>query len=763
MYPVTWDPETRGIVLLDHTDADEVDGEIRPVFYEELDLLGLAEHWTYPHSLEPLLWAVGRRYYYCGEFVAEAKGGGFFEKPQVLLQRDELNLIPVDVPAMLGRNAALLEGLAFRAVEFIRAEYERRHRQVDIVAVAFSGGKDSFATLDLVQRALSPDEFVVVFSDTSMELETTYRAIDQAKVQWPQLCFYTARSHMLAVDSWHAFGPPSRFQRWCCSVHKSVPSLLLLRKLANNGAADTLVFEGVRRRESTSRSQYPAVCAGGKHISQINARPILEWSAAEVVLYGMGRCLPRNDAYRYGLARVGCTVCPYNSDWGEAISWMHSPEDVTPLLKILAEQYGDARSEASMAEFITTGGWKSRAGGRSLPDASPKVLEHYDGHEVRFLVIRPSENWLEWAKCLGHLAWGGDDRGAIISDGKEYRYSVVKRDSALELIVCDIQKSDPFLYHLRAVINKSAYCVHCRACEAECPTGALSTDHHVQIDQAACIHCFSCLTRIEKGCLVAKSLQFAQTGGSTVKGLDRYCTFGLDSSWLGQYFGDPDSWWQAGKIGPKQYVGMKAWLRDAEVVEGARLSTLGDRLRALGVDHLLTWAVIWANLAENSALIRWYVREIPFGRSYAKAELVARMDGELSERTRQNAATSLIRLFRATPLGVAFGLGRPQNDDSVGSTLLKVGTDQVPPLAVLYSLYRYAAEMDRFALTLSELLSTKCLGPRALFGMSADSLRQTLRGLSTTYGDWIKVEMVRDLDNVYLESAYSAAEVLSLA
>ena len=54
MYKITWDKETGGVLL--HTRI--VDGTLgvspRPVFFEELDLLGLDKlGWKYPHCEEP--------------------------------------------------------------------------------------------------------------------------------------------------------------------------------------------------------------------------------------------------------------------------------------------------------------------------------------------------------------------------------------------------------------------------------------------------------------------------------------------------------------------------------------------------------------------------------------------------------------------------------------------------------------------------------------------------------------------------------------
>ncbi|MGB9856508.1 MAG: phosphoadenosine phosphosulfate reductase family protein, partial [Caldisericum exile] len=210
-------------------------GEIRPVFFEELDLLGFDKYWEYPKTEEPLLWALGgRKYFYHGELVAEAVGGGLFTKPELKIYRDKINLKPVNIEKMLEKNETIFDGLIQKSLEFIFKTFEKFKNKVDIIAVAFSGGKDSLVALDLVQRVLNPSDFVVVFSDTGMEISDTYKAVEKAKEIWPNVSFYIAKSEKDVLTTWKEFGPPSRIHRWCCTVHKTTPTLLLVdfRKLS---------------------------------------------------------------------------------------------------------------------------------------------------------------------------------------------------------------------------------------------------------------------------------------------------------------------------------------------------------------------------------------------------------------------------------------------------------------------------------------------------------------------------------------------------
>ena len=91
MYKIVWDIESGGIRLQNKKTEDCLSVSPRPVFYEELDLLGLnklpnGKSWKYPHSKNPLLWACNKQYFYRGKLVFEAKGANIYDKPNILLQ-----------------------------------------------------------------------------------------------------------------------------------------------------------------------------------------------------------------------------------------------------------------------------------------------------------------------------------------------------------------------------------------------------------------------------------------------------------------------------------------------------------------------------------------------------------------------------------------------------------------------------------------------------------------------------------------------------
>ena len=234
MYQYIWDTETGGLLLT--TEQSKFSKEPRPVYYKELDILGFDKYWKYPKDdSAPIMWAEANNYIYRGRTIAKTKGGALYSCPKIVVldDSDEEELQLVDVKRMVEKNGELLEGFAQETIQKIYNTYREYKEKIDVFYVAFSGGKDSIVALDLVQRALPHNEFIVLFGDTGMEFSDTYKTVDLVRdyCKGAEIEFHVAKSEYNPLDTWKKFGPPSTVTRWCCSVHKTAPQILKLREL----------------------------------------------------------------------------------------------------------------------------------------------------------------------------------------------------------------------------------------------------------------------------------------------------------------------------------------------------------------------------------------------------------------------------------------------------------------------------------------------------------------------------------------------------
>lgn len=780
MYGYKWLDGENGIFQLDV--SIPVQKEIRPVFKEELDFFEMYKYWDYPDTTAPLLWAEGiRKYILNGEVIAEAKGGSFYNKPIIEIKNKTLKkLKPIDLHKLLSVNTSVMQGLIQRSIEFISNTYEKYVNQGYNFVAAYSGGKDSIVILDLVQRALAPDSFIAVFGDTGMELKTTYDAVTKAKAHYTNLNFQVAKSEYSAEETWAEFGPPGRRLRWCCAVHKSIPTLMLLKKLSSCPQVKAVVFDGVRAEESEQRSTYDELSEGKKHINQINCSPIFKWNTAEVWLYILGRNILFNDAYRIGLFRVGCAVCPLSSSWWDGIANIAYKDDLAPFLKIV-EDYATATKPASeVRKYIIGGGWKARFGGRGLKNGGNRVYEIIENDTIKFYLTENRQNWIDVARILGPIVEREDNTCSQVIDGVVHDFVV--SGNGLSITYSNFSKMNKFaVSHLRGIANKVAYCIGCNACAVECPTGAFEIDEnkHIMIHADKCIHCCKCITEIAKGCKVARSLSTTQ-GGNTMdlRGINRYQHFGFRDSWLEHFFDLGNDCWSSKELGNRQYDALKVYLKEGELIEVAsstnrngQITPLGHSLQSLGSYNPLTWAIIWVNLTYNSTLFKWYALTIPKDDINSKAELIYLMGDFYSESTRSNAATSLVDTLNNSPIGNVLGLGIsvPTNG---GVKYLKKGWSSPDAIAILYAMFRYAEKLDgHYNMTLKELRQIRTnrpenfigMDPVTIFALDDDEFKGMLRQLANEYPDYIKIAFVADLDNITLNKEKTSLDVVNLA
>ena len=819
MHKVVWDKDTGGVLLQTLVTRETLGVSPRPVFFEELDLLGLDKQgWQYPRCQEPLMWACNKQYFYRGELVFEAKGANIYDAATVVMAEgvEPMTLKPVNMELMLEKNREAMFLLESEAIEFIRDTYETYTRasraveanvidyealaarqqkktkqkmavvkedcdsfdimpadeaqlkgkkvlhttKVDIFLASFSGGKDSQVVLDLCTRALPPDAFQVIYSDTGYELPSSLELYEQVKEHYgklyPDLKFSTARNHESVLNYWDKIGTPSDKHRWCCSVMKTAPLYRTLKIPGTNRQAKVLAFEGVRAEESTKRSNYERIGRGVKHSFVINARPIISWTTSDIFLYIFMHYLPINQAYRNGKPRVGCILCPFSSPWDDMIANKCYRDELYPFLSKI-ETNAKKRRIPNLEYYIKERKWGLRASGNDIKtDSSIKFKQI--GHDLH-ATIKNAKNRIDvWIKTVGEVSiTTGDNKqfGELQYGDNVYKFCInyEERESVTSFTL--FNADDIFLVkHIKRVLQKATFCIHCEVCEIECPTGALSVYPEVSINENLCIHCHKCLDFHSNGCIVADSLSTSMESKSFNGGISKYGTFGIHESWIDEFFADPDAFWESNALGNKQVDSFKAWLKDAEIIDNKNVITpLGQLLSEKYIDsHDAIWEIIWINLCYNSLLANWFIQAIGVGKSFDSRILsemsLDEFSGNFSENTIKYAIQGFMQLFNYSPIGELLHQGEPL----VNKALIRKEHTDITDIGLIYSLYKYGSVNKIRMFRMSDLYSNDTkTGPYKEFGLSNQLLEKSLRSLNSNTERLIVAELNMGLDHITLQ------------
>ena len=800
----------------------------RPVWFEELDLLGLDKlGYKYPRSEAPLMWAVNKQYWYRGEMMFEAKGANIYDEPTIVFKpgKETAVLEPVDVDEMLRRNADQMFLIESESIEFIRDTYvayagvnrahgsvpanqdidfealaakmEKRTKQkmavvkedcdsfeimpldtattegkrvvlstkIDRFIASFSGGKDSQVVLDLVTRAIPPTAFEVIYSDTGYELPPSLELYEEVKKHYgekfPALRFSTTRNHESVLNYWDKIGTPSDTHRWCCSVMKTAPLYRSL-KVEGNKQARVLTFDGVRAEESTRRSGYNRIGKGVKHATVINVSPILNWNTVEIFLYLMRNKLPVNIAYRYGITRVGCLICPFSSEWNDMIINRLFPAAMSPFLKKVENSVSNLKIPDPDI-YIKNGNWKRRAGGRGMkPDSSLSIESTHP--DLIFQITNNHKKLHTWFPTIG-IFKGTQNYGSIKFRGSIYNYNINFKKKDTKIAFHGASISPVFSGLLKRALYKATFCINCEACEVECPTGALSILPDIKVDTTKCIHCNKCLTFHELGCIVAHSLKITNSNLTKMK-LIGYNNFGLREEWFDSFAMNHEDFFKSNDHGlnaKEQLPSFVKWLVHAEILDDTknkRLTNLGKFLLEIYNDNpSLVWEIIWINLTYTSPIIRWFSKTIPYQKEFTDLDLREMVKFEYpdtSDTTIKNIVYAMTRTFKETPIGEEIGQYVPKAKQSF---IRKLSSD-VSKEAIAYSLYRYSEYIETKEFRVSTIYSDSNKGPNLEFGIERNNLLKILRSL---HSDGILIaELNMGLDHITLRSDLSSLKVLEL-
>ncbi|MFQ5977531.1 MAG: phosphoadenosine phosphosulfate reductase family protein [Candidatus Heimdallarchaeota archaeon] len=414
---------------------------------------------------------------------------------------------------VLAANMNIIQPAEEEATEFIRRVLTNHAEKPALVA--YSGGKDSLATLLLVQTVMR-ENTMAFFVDTGLEFPETQENVQQIEEKL-EIRFLRREAH--AEQFWDqfsgGFGPPSRDSRWCCKSHKLSPVNELIEEEFAKGV---LTWEGNRKYESMARAQKKRVSRNPWTPKQLSAAPVHNWTALHVYLYIMKhqKMDLLNPLYFQGLARVGCWLCPATSlgdfqlirqihpelygqleehletwraqyDLPEAYltlglwRWKDFPKQVHHLLNELGIEFSSTKTSDGPLSFKTTEALSPCAlGGYSIHVRSSRPLNLKNITRF-FRTLGPDVSYNQQVGILSVNSQDGKGRIAIFADG-----TIVIRT--------DVQKKAiTLLKALKKAVIRGEGCQECRTCLHHCPETAIQITNNgsLQITDD-CTSCGQC-------------------------------------------------------------------------------------------------------------------------------------------------------------------------------------------------------------------------------------------------------------------------------
>lgn len=773
MYQYVWDNETGGILLT--TEQSKFSKEPRPVYFQELDILGFNAYWNYPKTDDaPLLWAEANNYIYKGRLVAKTKGGSLYTKPELILLEDpEPNnelLQCVDIEKMCQKNKELMEALEQDTIKRIYNTYREYKDKIDIFYVAFSGGKDSIVALDLVQRALPHNDFKVIFSDTGMEFPDTYKTcqIYQEACNTLGVDFYIAKSEYSPLDTWKKFGPPCSVTRWCCSVHKTAPQILLLRQIIQKNNFKGMAFVGVRADESLTRSKYDYISYGEKHKGQFSCNVILNWNSAEIYLYIYLQKLFLNMAYKKGNRRAGCLICPRAAERNDFMNHFCYINEAEPFIDIIRTTYSDTfTSQEQLENFISNGGWKARKNGRDLNIVLNYKEQRTITNEIILSITNPKTQWKEWIKTIGTLITNSSPY-TIKYKNQFIQFAVEETNNEITVTISpEMVKNYPeFVKLIKNVFRKSACCINCKECQANCPYGNLEFNNNQVLIKDSCFQCGLC-HGIEKGCLIYKSLE-APKGTNMIRknmSLNSYSHHAPKEDWINQFFDYKNEFDSKHTLGSQMYNFFKRFLRDSKLLDSTGFSSLAKQIEKIGFNTEKAWGIIFTNLCYTPQ-VNWFTTQLNFDQEYSKQLLSSMLIDSGAKESWTNDIISSFNRLSELQLG-KIGFGHSIKEKNKFIRIIRTSWASPIPEVILYSLYKFAEACDHYyqfslEILLNDTIERAGVSPTRIFGLNRETMVQILNGLSINYPEFISVSFTFDLDNITLRENKTSTDVLSL-
>lgn len=249
------------------------------------------------------------------------------------------------------------------------------------------------------------------------------------------------------------------------------------------------------------------------------------------------------------------------------------------------------------------------------------------------------------------------------------------------------------------------------------------------------------------------------------KAIDCYADHAPKLEWIQSFFDLKDNFFEQHTLGSVMISMFKRFLRDAELLEDNKMTSMAKKLDEIGMDREEFWALMLVNLA-YSAEIGWYIDNIPFDTEIKKDYLIELLQQSGAKERGAKSVSGAYKRILALPFGSSLGLGEVISSGKTFSIVRGHWSAPIPEV-ILYSLYKFAEACgDYYQFSLSTLMDDSIerngVSPTRIFGIDRDTMIRLLNGLSSKYPDFISVSFTLDLETITLNQDKTSADVLDL-
>ena len=413
-------------------------------------------------------------------------------------------------------NKEHLDYITQEAIEFVQEESAKY--DIKNTMVSFSGGKDSTVVSDIVCKALPDKKIIHIFSDTTLEIDSTYEYVERLKKN-PQIELHIARNNdNNFFEMAKKIGPPTMAGRWCCYMFKTGA---LNRKMNEIFNGRVLTFYGVRRSESATRANYNRVEEKTESVKIANQRssaPILYWTDLDVWLYILANKIDFNIAYRYGYNRVGCWCCPNATISSELMERIYNHKKYYKWTDYLRE-FGEQCGKDDLDDYVKNGRWKMRNGGLGVKASSSVKIKASDctaeeNGKIYELLKDINKEFYNLFLPFGYLQEGRKEINEMLILHPTSMIPIISLQplNKRKIKIVTINAKNPRSLHSRLAYQIVKYnaCNQCLKCESLCRFGAITCKpDKYEIDNNKCRRCQACVNPkyLSGGCLMCRYLR----------------------------------------------------------------------------------------------------------------------------------------------------------------------------------------------------------------------------------------------------------------